>query len=639
MERSSISSPRSPSSSPSSSPRSIRFPRRYLRSTTTIDAMPSRKSQSNSSETASESRRESLRRLSSLTSLHLLNPFARRRSNNTADNSPSTQSHASLSSSTIAEAPEHQRNHSTAQLFGEHNDNDIGTVPPPPIPSSQWPARKSSYVCLPDDPIGGMPRSRTFSNLPLPTRARKSNNPLVQSKSHARLPSLTQPKSHTRLPSIQSKSHTRLPSAQLTTRLPSPILSNRKYSGSRLPLMESRGLPEKRRLPRSDTMPLLGGHERDTSYHRSTAFKENISLSPIKPLSALDLLDEERMYGSTFAPASYDSNKDWFENENPRFGRHQSSHQLSSVECSSAEGDNNSPLYRSTRQRPGTPGQGQIQGVQRWQSQPMLTNNTNARHSHGEIRQTRLMSARQAPTPPPPRTPVAKQLLNSSSNLRLVSHASDHVRAVSEKLSPNRMSQTGAVRSRGDSIGQRSSLNSHPNVKPENLILQAEPVGYWTGRFSTLNDRYRNEELIASLPTAMDVVRESSPQFHVSRSSAGSSTWPSKNSTDKMHTPEANTARMRRAVVALYALCGNDEARDSFSRWQAQLAIALSNPELGRPVRGSGKMSGCQLEMRLREDESTPGGSSRVGSSRKMSFMEKILGRRKGSAFGIGVGA
>jgi hypothetical protein len=96
---------------------------------------------------------------------------------------------------------------------------------------------------------------------------------------------------------------------------------------------------------------------------------------------------------------------------------------------------------------------------------------------------------------------------------------------------------------------------------------------------------------------------------------------------------------MRRAVVALYALCGNDEARDSFSRWQAQLAIALSNPELGRPVRGSGKMSGCQLEMRLREDESTPGASSSVGSSRKMSFMEKILGRRKGSAFGIGVGA
>lgn len=420
------------------------------------------------------------------------------------------------------------------------------------------------------------------------------------------------------------------------TRLPSPIISNRKYSASRLPVGDNRVFGEKRRLPRSDTMPLLGGQDRDSSYQRSTAFKENISLSPIKRLSALDLLDDGHMYGLPVEPSSFDSNQDWFENEGPRFGRNRSSHQISSLEGSSTEGENSSPLYRSTRQRPGTPGQSQ--GMQRWQSQPMLTNASNNRHSfsHGEIKQARLMTARQAPTPPLSKTPAAKQLLNSSSNLRLVSHASDHIREVSAKLSPTRLTQPGPVPSRGNSIGQRTTVNAKPTTKVENLIFRAEPVAYWTGRFSSLNDRYRNEDLTASLPTAMDVVRESSYSDLSCSSGSLNNPWPSKTSTDRMHTPRANTARMRRAVVELYGLCGNDEARDSFSKWQAQLAIALRNPELGRPVKGSGKMSGCQLEMSMKE-EGTP---TSVGSgSRKPSFMDRILGRRKGSNFGIGVGA
>lgn len=602
--------------------------------------MPSsRRSQANSSETRLDPRRESLRRLSSLTSLHLLNPFNRRRSNNTQD-SPSTASHASLSSSTIAEAPEHQRDHSTAQLFGEYSKNAIGPVPPPPIPSGQWPERKSSYICLPDDPIGGMPRSRTFSNLPLPTRAKMSHNPLAQSKSHARLPSLTHPASHTRLPSTQSKSHARLPSVNSVMRLPSPIISNRKYSGSRLPVMENRQF-EKKGLPRSDTIPLLGGHSRDTSFRRPTAFKENISLSPVRPLSALEMLDEESTHDSSlFAPASFDSNQDWFESEGSHLSRNQSFDQLSSVGSSSAEKARSSPLYRSSRHRPGTPGQ--CQGLQWGQSQPMLTSYTNNRQSYGPIRQTRLMSARQAPTPPHPKTPAAKQILNSNSNLQLVSHASDHIRQVSEQLSPDRLYQTGPVRSRGDFVGQRTSPKSHSATKQENLITRAEPVGYWTGRFSTLNDRYRNEELHASLPITMDAVRET-PRRHYPRSSASSNAWPSKRSTDKMHTADANTARMRRAVVELYGLCGNEAARDSFSNWQAQLSTALHNPALRRPVKVSGKVSGCQLEMGLREDDSTPRGSLSVGSSsRKKSFMEKILGRRKVSGFetcAVGVGA
>lgn len=103
-----------------------------------------------------------------------------------------------------------------------------------------------------------------------------------------------------------------------------------------------------------------------------------------------------------------------------------------------------------------------------------------------------------------------------------------------------------------------------------------------------------------------------------------------------MHTHAANTARMRRAIENLYHQCANDDARDSLSKWQKQLAVALSLPELARPVDGKG----CALEMTLREGELDSGdGSSPMMpliAQRKISFMDRLLGRRQKSLVSSG---
>lgn len=97
-----------------------------------------------------------------------------------------------------------------------------------------------------------------------------------------------------------------------------------------------------------------------------------------------------------------------------------------------------------------------------------------------------------------------------------------------------------------------------------------------------------------------------------------------------MHTPAANTARMRRAIENLYYQCANDEARDSFLKWQKQLAVAMSLPELARSVAGRS----CALEMSLRKSEQDDIGSSPMmplSAQRKISFMDRLLGRRQKS--------
>ncbi|SMY22137.1 unnamed protein product [Zymoseptoria tritici ST99CH_1A5] len=621
--------------------------------------MLSFKSQSGDKTKTPDSRGSSLRRFSSIASFQTLNPFHRRRSNNTTDSPSSNVSQTSIT----AEA------HQTPKAFSSPL---IEPVPPPPpmsMLSNDWPARRSSYVCLPDDPIGGMPRSRTFSNLPLPTRVKRVSNPLQSSKSNMRLPSM-----------MQSKSHARLPSLQHSTRIPSPVQSHRKYSTSRLPVVDhrpsvdNRSSADKRRLPRSDTMPLLYGHDNNSSFSRSTALEENISLNPIRPVSTIDMTaDNTNTYGaSSVMHRTNDYGRAWQQTENRRISRPSQSHSSSvpfpSFEQHTADltahpqKNNSSPIaFRSSRDRPGTPGQ----SVQRWNSQPVLSNTTNInRYSHGEIKQARLMSARQAPTPPPPKTPVAAQVLNSSSNLRLVSHASDHIRHLSEQISPARMSLTGQLRSRANSVNPNVALSTSP-AAPAPQIFCAEPFAYWTGRFSTLNDRYRNEELLESIPGA-------GPKSPETRSKNDSAAWPSKSSTDKMHTCDANARRMRRAVFHLYQLCGNQEARESFFKWQKQLAAALGLPELGRPI---GDVTGESqvLQVTLKEDaisfagisgsgtDSTAGYSkegsrSRIwsssgtatgsigsagkgnGSGRKSSFMEKLLGRRKSGTHGLAVG-
>ncbi|KAM3421472.1 hypothetical protein BST61_g1865 [Cercospora zeina] len=523
-------------------------------------------------DTHSEPRRSSLRRLSSIASLHTLNPFNRRRSNNNVEHSPSTTASNVSLCSIMANASDHQKDTNTSDISTESDKFD--QVPPLPALS----LRRSSYICLPDDPIGGMPRSRTFSNLPLPTRAKKSASKLQQSKSHARLPSYG--------------SSSNMP----PSRLPTPTISTRKHSSSRLVSVNSNTWNAGKKLMRSDTEPLFPhALQREMSVPRSTAFKENISLSPIKPLSPYD----DNLFGSP--SRNYRSRQDWSEDGEDDFPTcAEPSSGLSYQKTAEPRGVatrrlsqkfESSPAYRGLTERPPTPGK----PVQRWHSQPILANATNFRNSYGsEIKQTRLMSARQAPTPPPAKSPSTELLLNTARARALSNSSSHHLRIVS--------SQTARV-AEGHSQKTITRTRAGSSKAKPGAVTSAQPLTYWTGRFSSLNDRYRNEELAAT-----DLSNPSIAKFE----------------TDKMHTTAASHRRMRKAIQHLHSLCVTAEAEQSFFVWQQAVAGALAIPELARSVPVTESRT-CALEMSLRSDESfTP-----PSETRKLNFMDRLLGRRQ----------
>ena len=593
--------------------------------------MPSRKSDASSDAALSNpSRRTSLRRLSSIASLQ--NLFTRRRSQHVADPAvASSSSDLSLASSTLANAsiPEHSACSTADRLQQVDSLTELPVAPPP----SHLSTRRSSYICLPDDPIGGMPRSRTFSNLPVPARTKKTPAIVPPSRSHARLPSAYFP----------------------NTRLPSPPSSTRKHSRSRLMSAETRGqAPVRTRMTRSDTEPLTGMaplHPAN-SVPRSTAFKENISLSPIKPLPALDMFHQDKHRSNHYHPpgAWMSSSSDMGDvlsssvsstasNSTPppspisKYANHPAIQMVRGHRSSPAR-----PLYRSLRDRPPTPGASSLNPVaqgapfQRWNSQSILTtrqnNNenskrTNSKH-HGEIKQTRLMSTRQAPTPPPPKTPVIMQGIAAGSKMKGANNSASagHVRQASEHT-PSQ---------------PRSEQSSIPLPAGHLRVSGYEPPAYWAGRLSALADRYRNEELASlvqgaiSPPTSTTSGSTASSSnsrgaaSHLSFSSLGSGTAATltpKAQTDKMHTPEASTARFKRALDHLNTLCATQEARDSLYAFQTQSSGMMHLPELRPP----------KLVLHLGDSNNTTqegAGVAMMSESRKASFMDRLLGRGQG---------
>ncbi|KAK5107859.1 hypothetical protein LTR62_000619 [Meristemomyces frigidus] len=531
-----------------------------------------------------ESLRTSMRRLSSIASFQALNPFARRRSDNHTLDSTAASSSSNLSlSSTTLNAPQPPTPHATSQVLSTHDELGPVYTAIPPIPADMA-SKRSSYICLPDDPIGGMPRSRTFSNLPLPVRARR-NTAMASSKSHARLPS----------------------SFLQSTRLPSPAVSNRKHSMSQLAANEYQPPIVRSRVARSDTEPLLPVTlDRLGRNGQTTAFKENISMSPVRALPPMASMDD-RQSCDTQLPRRYGQSSDWdgfsggstpllsstpsnlFRSSSPM---HPSSH--------STKPSFSSPAYRPSRD--GGAALGKPAPVQRWNSQPVLTNLTNRRTSrHGSIQERRLLSELRPEAPvPPPTTPLSAELLQPGRR-----------RAMSN------VSQLLHVSTRGSSVeklasGQRTKSPARLGAQQ---IAKAEPTAYWCGRFSALNDRYRNEELSAHL--------------HSPRTDS-----------DKMHSPAASTKRMRRALEYLHAQCVTAEARESFVVFQLQYAALSGNSELGRPM---------QLKMpdRMRWGASTSKESSMVGREdgsevsagtsevRKVTFMDKLFGKKRRSLLAV----
>lgn len=550
--------------------------------------MPSRKSLSSDVAPSSESRRSSMKRLSSIASLAHLNPFHRRRSNNASDSITSLSSDVSLPSAstttTAAASTSRKPSESSSTIFSD----TAPLVPPANLIESQASfLRRSSYVCLPDDPIGGMPRSRTFSNLPLPTRNKKTES--------------RQP----------SDSHTRIPShAGTTTRLPTPPASTRKHLMSNMPTATSRYQNVRNRMKRSDTMPLLPlNTDQLSALPRSTAFKENISLSPIKPLPELDSFDEND-FSSPLPASSYLEDQLWDQTSSSTLPRDPSFCGTLPVAPYTGEQPQrerfnfySSPAYQTKHNHPPrTSSFSRPMPVQRWNSQPVLSNISNTTNTravgHHEIRQTRLLSARQAPTPPLARTPL-------SLSVEALGAPATRVRGTSISSSVHHL--------RRSSTQTLLDISSAPQHIP-GQISTAEPSAYWAGRMSALLDRYRNAELAAALDGTH-----------------------SKSESDFSHTPNANTERMRVALEHLHSLCVTDEARESFVRFQLQFASMHHQPELNRPIRlkkvevasapikpaPSGAEEGHKQYLRA-EGSGIP-----KSGARKISLLDRMLGRRE----------
>jgi hypothetical protein len=179
-------------------------------------------------------------------------------------------------------------------------------------------------------------------------------------------------------------------------------------------------------------------------------------------------------------------------------------------------------------------------------------------------------------------------------------------------------------------------------------VATAEPPAYWCGRISALLDRYRNEDLATSVS-----------QSH-KRTNSNSFGTP-KSETDKLHTPAANTARMRKALEYLHSQCVTSEAQESFLIFQLQFAAMQNNPELSRPIKcerladkhaekerahmrkrsepmSGGKSAGVRPFRRSVGKASAIDGSSDFGegeesvgrsSVRKISLLDRMLGRKE----------
>ena len=564
--------------------------------------MPSRRS--DASDGPSASRRTSLRRLSSIASLQTF--FSRRKSHNTDDTLSSSLSNLSLSSSTIVNPPQ-----STVES-SQHNDA-VKELPPLPFGSDPVPSTRGSYICLPDDPIGGMPRSRTFSNLPLPTLARKA------------------------VPLVSSKTHSRLPSALLSSpRLPSPPVSNRKHSHTRLASAAVAMPIVRNRMKRSDTEPLLPvvKAEQRSLYSRPTAFKENITLSPIKPLPSMSMFGDENAHSSSRRQSTA-SQAQWAarshassDSSSQAFAMSQSEHSYSQHPALRMVKENkSSPAYRSAKDRPPTPGGLQGIGMQRWASQPVLTNTTNlARHAapQREIKETRLMSARQAPTPPvlsplqrtPESTVKKSRKVASPGHIRQISEQSPSKQVASSNAAPWLSATASQVRL--PDIWLKFQLTYVPQIH------FARPTAYWCGRLSSLVDHYRNVELAAVTELRASVSA-------VSQDPSATTSQTPKTHTDKLHTTEATTLRLRLAFTTLESECMMPAAKESLRQFRVRYAAAIGCPELTGPITLDppvgvlNSSTGPDGEMIVE-----PGsGSGGMSEGRKVSFMDRLLGRQK----------
>ena len=216
------------------------------------------------------------------------------------------------------------------------------------------------------------------------------------------------------------------------------------------------------------------------------------------------------------------------------------------------------------------------------------------------------------PPPIPPQTPLSAEAL-AIGKVKSLNNSAAHLHPVPEQ-SPLLKPRVPSPCRSGSEVDEPRGLSFSlppPSLTDPLQIIHAEPVAYWCGRFSSLNDRYRNEELFAQIGAP-------------------------KSSSDQMHTPEANTKRMRRALEYLHGLCATQEARESFVVFQLQFASSQGNAELGKPLALKvperritlGSQDAPDLQC---EGPRGGGGVVGLGERRERSFMDRLLGRGRKS--------
>lgn len=232
----------------------------------------------------------------------------------------------------------------------------------------------TSYISLPEEPPqpASLPRSRTFSNLPPSAKTLPSPSSLPKSQSHMMLP---------------------------LSRIPTPCKPTSSRSATRFS-SATKGILKPGRpksLVRSDTEPLLTSTTPRTS--RATAFKENLSISPVKRLPKMELFDEEveDLLPKPLQPTTTNS----------------VTRRRANTTAVTTPGA--SPLKpRRLSERVPTP-----PTVRRGYSHPIVPTANNKKVSYGtEIKQRQLLSARQPPTPPPHRGPLPETPVTSASALQ-----------------------------------------------------------------------------------------------------------------------------------------------------------------------------------------------------------------------------
>jgi len=316
------------------------------------------------SQDSTATRRVSLRRLGSLANINF-NLFNRRRSHPVADTAAIPSDSALLSIPDMPSETDSSQSSLTLLASTARGGTALSVQPQFKQTSSQ---RRRSYIPLPDDSCGPLPRSRTLSNLPIPV------------------------KSKTPVSALKSKSTMMLP----PSRIPTPP----KFDGRVRLASNTKAAVKSTRakvMQRSDTEPLLSAQSfapTSGNASRVTAFKENLTLSPIKPLPRIHVFED-----IAAAPPHLLQPKRMPAQATPVTA-------LKASQRSIGTSPQSSPITKPSFKRPATP-----KTMARHASQPVLTlasqNMGGKRHSYGAgIKQHKLLTPRQPPTPNPPVTPL-----------------------------------------------------------------------------------------------------------------------------------------------------------------------------------------------------------------------------------------